>query len=354
MKILLLGEFSGFHAALQDGLKFLGHDVTLISSGDGWKKLQSDILLGQGYSDSLYGKIKRNLEPYIKLKNFVGYDIVQLVNVKPLNCSLLANYFLIKLLKKYNNKIVLSASGTDAYFWRNNLSNYKYPIHADILKYDNPNIMWQTRKAFSINKKIVNIVDKIIPIMYEYQNAYKDINKISDVIPLPINLQKIPYTPNEIKGKLMFFHGINRPGIKGTKYITQAFDIAHHRYKNVANFVIANRMPYEEYSRVISSTNVIADQCMSYSCGMNALQAMASGKIVMGGAEKEGLEIMKIDNSPVFNITPDPEQILNEIDAIINDKNNITELGYLSRKYIEQHHDCIKIANIYLQEWNNI
>lgn len=354
MKILLLGEFSGFHSALQAGLQHLGHDVTLASSGDGWKKLQSDILFGQGYNNNFLGKIARNLEPYINLKHLVGYDIVQLVNIKPLNCSLYANYYLIKLLKKYNNKIVLSASGTDSFFWKNNLNRYKYPIHRDILKYDNPNIIWKNKNSMSINKKVVELVDKVIPIMYEYQNAYSDTSKVSDIIPLPINLEKLNYTPNRIKDKIIFFHGINKIGFKGTKYIKQAFEIATKKYANIAEFIIADRMPYDLYAKTVSSTNIVADQCMSYSCGMNALQSMAVGKIVMGGAEKEGLDAMKISNSPVFNITPSHEQILHQINTIIDSKGSFEELGYLSRKYIEQHHDYIKVASMYIKEWMKI
>ena len=43
MKILLVGEFSRFHNNLKDGLLQLGHEVVLASTGDGWRKLPSDI-----------------------------------------------------------------------------------------------------------------------------------------------------------------------------------------------------------------------------------------------------------------------------------------------------------------------
>lgn len=34
MKILLLGEYSNVHATLADGLRKLGHQVTVLSNGD--------------------------------------------------------------------------------------------------------------------------------------------------------------------------------------------------------------------------------------------------------------------------------------------------------------------------------
>ena len=45
MKILLLGEYSNLHNSLKAGLVHLGHEVTLISSGDGFKQFESDVLL---------------------------------------------------------------------------------------------------------------------------------------------------------------------------------------------------------------------------------------------------------------------------------------------------------------------
>ena len=37
MKILLLGEYSNVHNTLADGLRALGHEVTVASNGDFWK-----------------------------------------------------------------------------------------------------------------------------------------------------------------------------------------------------------------------------------------------------------------------------------------------------------------------------
>ena len=34
MKILLMGEYSNVHATLADGLRKLGHQVTVVSNGD--------------------------------------------------------------------------------------------------------------------------------------------------------------------------------------------------------------------------------------------------------------------------------------------------------------------------------
>ena len=45
MKILLIGEYSGLHNSLKDGLQLNGHSVTLLGTGDGFKNFPVDILM---------------------------------------------------------------------------------------------------------------------------------------------------------------------------------------------------------------------------------------------------------------------------------------------------------------------
>ena len=45
MRILLLGEYSGLHCSLADGLRALGHEVCVASDGCGWKNYPRDIAL---------------------------------------------------------------------------------------------------------------------------------------------------------------------------------------------------------------------------------------------------------------------------------------------------------------------
>ena len=58
MKILLVGEYSRLHNSLQEGLRALGHQVMVISTGDYFKKYPSDILLQRKFDTGLARKIK--------------------------------------------------------------------------------------------------------------------------------------------------------------------------------------------------------------------------------------------------------------------------------------------------------
>ena len=60
MKILLLGEYSGIHKNLKEGLVELGHDCVVASAGDNWKKISTDINL-ESIFKGLVGKAEYRL-----------------------------------------------------------------------------------------------------------------------------------------------------------------------------------------------------------------------------------------------------------------------------------------------------
>lgn len=96
-------------------------------------------------------------------------------------------------------------------------------------------------------------------------------------------------------------------------------------------------------------SNIVIDQAYSYGLGMNALIGLSMGKIVLGGAEPESLDIFEIKNSPVVNILPNVQDIFDKLEKIILMTNEERrELSYASRDYAMKNHDSVKIANEYI------
>src|SRR5690554_4136687 len=128
MKILLVGEYSRLHNSLKEGLHALGHEVTLVSTGDDFKNFPSDILLKRKYETGILKKVKVGLFKLfglditsISLKNqflnqketFKDFDIVQLINESPLGISPTQETEIISFLRKNNKKLFLLSCGTD-------------------------------------------------------------------------------------------------------------------------------------------------------------------------------------------------------------------------------------------------
>jgi hypothetical protein len=354
MKILLLGEFSALHKNLKEGLLELGHDVDIASSGDGWKDIDRDIYLNANGSYLTRG-IKRVIKKYKLLDLVKNYDVVQLINPFELYGKAIPNKLFFKQLIKNSKKFYLLGAGSDSYFWLYGRGKLKYGPFDDILRYDSNNAKksyLECDRAFKVNKFIADNCDGIIPIMFEYETSYEGHENLLNTIPIPINTHKIKYRENKVVDKIIIFHGLNRYGFKGTKYIEEAFEILSQKHPDDLELIIDGKMPLDKYLEVMKKTNVVVDQTSSYSLGVNGIYALAMGKIVLGGAEPESLRSLGVEASPVINIEPNSLSIIEEIEKLLTDKEKIMQLGYESRQFSEEIHQHIKIAKKYVETWN--
>lgn len=352
MKVLLLGEYSALHKNLKEGLIELGHDVTVASTGDGWKKIENDISLSSKLP-SYAGKVVSRFKPYFLLDALSGFDVVQLINPFIFYTRGLPNKYLISQLKKRNSKIFLLGAGDDSFFWNEGRDALRYSPCDDFLKYDHKkSSYWMASPpARDFNEYVAGIVNGIIPIMYEYEVGYKEHWNIKKTIPIPINTAKIPCTPNILQKKLVVFHGLNRYGFKGTRHVEEAFSILAKKYPDELELVIDGKMPLRSYMAIMERANIVVDQVYSHSCGVNGVLALAMGKVVLGGAEPESLHSIGVTKTPVINIEPCAADIVLKIERLLANRSDITVLGLESRAFVEDVHDYKKVARQYLDLW---
>lgn len=349
MKVLLFGEFSGLYKNLKEGLQELGHEVLLAADGDGWKKIGGeDITLNAGSRNYI-----RAAKQLLLLKN---YDIVQAISPDIYRKEF--NLIAFGMLKKQNGKLLLSAAG-DNYFTFKAFKEGKYRycwIEGDTVfqeYYNTGKALGKLRALHDL--KVVSMADGIIPITYDYAEAFRSFPRITKAIPIPINCKKIEYHANRIKNnKVRFFHGINRVIPKGSNYIIAAMKKIKEKYPNDVEISIKKRIPLKEYLKIMSETNVVLDQCKGYSMGLNALMAMAEGKAVLSGNEDEARKELGIESCPAFNIVPDEKQILDTMEHILERRNQMEEIGWESRQYVEKYHSHIDIAGQYISVWESI
>lgn len=117
MKILLVGEFSGFFKNLKIGFLSLGHEVTLMAGEDGWKKI--DISITSNFL-GFFGKVSRRIQYLYNIIFLPKYDVVLIVNPN-IGLSFISKIFSM-LLKSRGSKIFLSACGTDVEYLNYGLS----------------------------------------------------------------------------------------------------------------------------------------------------------------------------------------------------------------------------------------
>lgn len=354
MRVLLLGEYSSLHKFLKEGLQELGIDVTLAANGDGWKQIKGADTVLYGMSRNKVSRAyHRLIEPYYVARQFKNYDVVQAINTKIYSHRINTN--IIRKIKKRNKIFSLLATGTDYRLYQSYLDGqFKYYI----FDYEKPEEYTGNNKYSQCwiknDLEIEKLSDIIIPTMYDYCVGYCKNKKQYKAIPLPINTKEINYTQNDVKDKLVFFHGISRPLIKGTPFICKALERLEEKYPNDVRIVIKKRIPYDKYINIISKVNVLLDQCCSYSYGINACISMAQGKVVLSGNSEENRAVLGIEECPIIGIKPDVEQIYSKLCYVLENKNRIAEIGYKSRAYVEKNHNHVKVAKQYIEAWDSV
>jgi hypothetical protein len=124
-----------------------------------------------------------------------------------------------------------------------------------------------------------------------------------------------------------------------------------NKYPKDLECLIEGKLPLEKYLKLISTVNIALDQTSSYSYGVNAVYSLAMGHIVMSGSEPESLKEFNITESPIINILPSTEDIINKMNYVLDNRSNICEWGYKSRLYAESLHDHVLVAQKYLDVW---
>jgi glycosyltransferase involved in cell wall biosynthesis len=376
MRILLIGEYSRLHNSLKEGLQTLGHEVTLVSDGDTFKQYPSDYFIAPTRTTKgilnmgrqvLFRIFKhdisyweRGLLFYRLLPKLKDYDIVQLINEAPIKTIPFFERYLIDKLVSQNKKSYLLCCGIDyiiakymldkkpryslmePYFKDRGLQEYRY-----ILEYITP-----PRKKMHdfVYSKILGVIASDM----DYALPLQGHPKFTGLIANPVNLKKLDYIEPVTDGKIIIFLGINRwtYNQKGIPYFEAALEIIKQKYPDKTEIIVTESLPYDEYIKIYNKAHILLDQVYAYDQGYNALEAMAKGKVVFTGAEKEFMEHYNLTGRVAVNALPNTEAIVNELSYLIENPDEIMAISKRARAFMEKEHEYVTVAGKYLEVWN--
>lgn len=364
MRILLLGEYSNVHNTLAQGLRQLGHTVTVVSNGDFWKNYPRDIDVAR--HPGRLGGLRLLAKIYALLPRLRGYDVVQFIN--PMFFELKAERLrsVFRYLKKHNKKLILCGFGMD-YYWVDTCST-TMP-----LRYSDFNIGsrlrqneeakaerkdWIGTEKERLNILMANECDAIVTGLYEYWRCYEPLfPKKTVFIPFPIVVGERPNIPDTPPDRLNLFIGISksRSAYKGTDIMLRAAETVKERYPNKLNLKLVTGLPFDEYVRTMLGSDAIMDQLYSYTPSMNPLEAMAHGIICIGGGEPENYAILnETVLHPIINVLPTYESCVEELTKLVNNLSLVPSLRRQSYEYVRKHHDFIKVAQAYIELYRGV
>lgn len=395
MKILLLGDYSNVHATLAEGLRALGHEVVVASDGDGWKNYTREIDIKRPGTPGSGSLRQRLLDAayYVRLRwlfatKFRGFDVVQIINpvFLPLRAERIMPYF--QQIRRHNGKVFMAAYGMD-YYW------VKAGLDCRTFRYSDFNIGAEVRKDLPeneifindwlhgakgrLNKSIAEVCNGIPAGLYEYWASYsaylpEDQKEKLQYIPFPIKVNNATHnqecTADDVTfshRKVRFFIGIqrSRSAYKGTDIMLRALERVKERYPQDVEIRKVENVPFEEYRRLMQTSDVILDQLYSYTPAMNALEAMSQGLVVVGGAEPEFYDLQEQSYAetfgsdghdeplrPIINVSPTEESVYEALCRIVELRSELPRLKNESLEFVRRYHDFKKVAQQYLDFWN--
>ncbi|MBE6254713.1 MAG: glycosyltransferase family 4 protein [Prevotella sp.] len=362
MKILLVGEYSNVHWTLAEGLRALGHEVTVVSDGDGWKNYPRDINLKRGNLSSRLSTVNYLRKLACVLPRLRGFDIVQLINPVFLDLRAERIWPFYRYLRRHNGKVFLGAFGIDHYWVKVGMDckTFRYSdfnFGSQLRDYPFMRTMvadWLHGSKGDLNRRIAEDCDGIITGLYEYDVCYRPFfPDKAHYIPFPINRSSVTHahTLNLQPSTLNFFIGIqrSRSAYKGTDIMLSALQQLKSDYPDKLNIMTAEDVPFVQYQEMMNDSHALLDQLYSYTPGMNGLLAMAKGLILIGGGEREHYELLgEQELHPIINVQPTEEDVYQQIATrLLSGNEDIHQLQLDSIEYIRRHHDHLNVARKY-------
>ncbi len=372
MRILLLGEYSKLHNTLKEGLISLGHEVVLVGDGDGFKNFPVDISIKAKWLDNtplkfikvgiykLFGidlsKLERAIRCYLKLRKFKGFEVVQLINEKPIKTYPWAERWLLKKVFININRKVLLSCGADY----TNVSYYlKHQEERSWLipMLENPTLQKKYSYVFDFLSRahrkthdyIFKNIGAVVATDFDYVPPLKNHIKFVGLIPNPIKIPSEMHIPST-QGPVEILLGINRWNYhtKGITYFEKALDIILQKFPERVKIHTTENLPYEEYIKYMQNAHILLDQVFAKDQGYNALEAMAMGKVVFTGADKDFLTFYNLrEDSVCINALPDVPYLVEKLEMLIENKDQIEKISIAARQFVEKNHKSEDIARVY-------
>ncbi|MBQ7571039.1 MAG: glycosyltransferase family 1 protein [Bacteroidaceae bacterium] len=364
MKILLIGEYSNVHATLAEGLRALGHTVTVLSNGDFWKNYPRDIDLVR--TPGHWGGIRYLLKAYAWLPRLRGYDVVQLINPMflELKAERIASFY--RQLRRQNGRMFLGSFGIDKPWVEEGLKPETF-LYSDFYANgerrhnaftEEMEADWIRGAKGTLFDRIADDCDGIVASLYEnYVCCQPRYSGKLHFIPYPINIGKTtPRQPHPEYGGLRIFIGVprERSVYKGTDVMLRALQRLERQYTDRMEVVKVESVPFPIYQNLMNHSDVLVDQLYSYTPAMNGLLAMSKGLILVGGGEEVHYHLLQEPElRPIINVRPTEDDVCEQIEKrlLLAAPGERERLSTESVEYIRRHHDHVKVARQYIDLW---
>lgn len=352
MRVLLIGEASGVHRNLKRGLTRLGIECRFLTHTTAFPWEENDDVFAPR-SRGMAGGFVRNLAPLLKIARLERYDVISFAQSLSTILGRFTRYADLPLLRRKARVLSYYATGCDelGIIRRNPDLPYR-PCTSCLASGDaysrgceverNPiyeQSMDRARRLFDFGASSMVEYGHVEPLFPLFRR-----------IPLPVDSGDIAFTPARDRPRPSIVHTPTRRGFKGTATVLEAIERLR-RARDDFEFQVVEGLSYPEYLERMRNADIVIDQVYSQSPGMNALEMMAAGKVVMTGATELGLAYHGFTEPGPFDASPDPGQLAAGLGRLLDRKAELPELGATGRRFVERYHSPETIARKFVEGW---
>lgn len=360
-KILLVNDTRGAHEYLHRAFKKMDIDCDIALFGTSTaavidRPLNFDPLRSWG----IIGKVPRPIVNLLNVKKLENYDVASYVHrISFIDKPHFLRFRDIPIVRDKVRVMSYTGLGCDEISFIGDNDSLPYKPCNTCQKYDDPTRFCE-RIVRPLKFEAVNNLNKYFDCVFSTMVEYSHIANVYtgevQKMPLPLDISEIPWKPsgNDKTAKVKIIHTPSRAGFKGTVVVLEAIEKLQ-KIRNDFEFKIVSGLPFNEYISVIGEADIVIDQVWSQSPGMNAIWLLGMGKVVFSGNTTLAQNYFTFaKNSPIINADPDPDTLAKDLSAAISSKEKFPTLAELGREYVNNHHDHMKIAKQYIDQWQKV
>lgn len=364
--ILLVADYSNFHATLAKGLRKIGCDVTLVSDGGSFMKCARDIDMTRKFKGKFGGLLHTANLYRIFMRKMRGYDIVSFRDPQFLELRPRKIEWFFNLLVKANSNCFLSYLTTDIPFL-DMLEAKDSPLrYSEWFIEGEPNRLriqdaaqwhgWHGKDMQRLTDTFYGKIKGAVTALYEYHLAAERVLPKEKIAygGIPIDVDNIQPQVFDKPRKIRIFLGrdYRRKLQKGSDLMEIAASNVVSRNPDKAELVILENKPRQEYMEVMRSCHIMLDQMYAYTPATMALEGMASGLTAVTGAEPQFYDFIgERENFPIVNSPIELEPLEQCIEELVNHPEHLHERSIRGREFVEKHNRMETVAKRFLDFW---
>lgn len=355
MKVLLVGDNSGIHFNLYQTLLQQGHQVLLLSNGDGYKKigLSNKITFLQKRLRIIYFILRELRKMLLILRLDNDYDIIQF-------CSINGGYIDDRLGLKNIERRVLFNKARSSSFWVSGFNpivakNWEAELRSSFPNFDELELnlhFFSAESFFSFSRELEKFTTIISSTSGLYMQRFADLENWNSVIGFPIlrnEVRKLEKKVSESK-KVVITHGITRPNLKGTSFFLDIMQKLETRHPDRVEIKIIKQASYADFLDTLQSTDIYLDQICGDSLGVATLTAMKYGAVPVTAFQQERYQCAV----PAVNTRQNVDDLVATLSNLIEDPSSLAKMKLAAIDYVEENHNAEKIAVNFINAWSQV